>query len=318
MSLKKISLLFTVSLLTIVTLPAHAQDLLAKQAPVDRRMKMVDTLALRPAMENEEARLTANALYEDWNNTYAHRATELPDSFRINLKHFCMPTESRVVTSNFGPRWGRTHKGIDIKVYIGDTIRAAFPGKVRMVKYEAAGYGKYVVIRHQNGLETIYGHMSNWLVKEDEVVKAGQPIGLGGNTGRSTGSHLHFETRLCGVALNPALMFDFRNQDVVDDYYMFRKDRYESESFAANQLRGKVGNGSYTAAEVRGEKTQANNAKKERIENKNSEIRYHKVAAGETLYSIAKRRKVTVDDLCRLNHLTRDIKVRPGQLLRYS
>ena len=318
MSLKKISLLFTVSLLTIVTLPAHAQDLLAKQAPVDRRMKMVDTLALRPAMENEEARLTANALYEDWNNTYAHRATELPDSFRINLKHFCMPTESRVVTSNFGPRWGITHKGIDIKVYIGDTIRAAFPGKVRMVKYEAAGYGKYVVIRHQNGLETIYGHMSNWLVKEDEVVKAGQPIGLGGNTGRSTGSHLHFETRLCGVALNPALMFDFRNQDVVDDYYMFRKDRYESESIAANQLRGKVGNGSYTAAEVRGEKTQANNAKKERIENKNSEIRYHKVAAGETLYSIAKRRKVTVDDLCRLNHLTRDIKVRPGQLLRYS
>lgn len=318
MSLKKISLLFTVSLLTIVTLPAHAQDLLAKQAPVDRRMKMVDTLALRPAMENEEARLTANALYEDWNNTYAHRATELPDSFRINLKHFCMPTESRVVTSNFGPRWGRTHKGIDIKVYIGDTIRSAFPGKVRMVKYEAAGYGKYVVIRHQNGLETIYGHMSNWLVKEDEVVKAGQPIGLGGNTGRSTGSHLHFETRLCGVALNPALMFDFRNQDVVDDYYMFRKDRYESESIAANQLRGKVGNGSYTAAEVRGEKTQANNAKKERIENKNSEIRYHKVAAGETLYSIAKRRKVTVDDLCRLNHLTRDIKVRPGQLLRYS
>ena len=318
MSLKKISLLFTVSLLTIVTLPAHAQDLLAKQAPVDRRMKMVDTLALRPAMENEEARLTANALYEDWNNTYAHRATELPDSFRINLKHFCMPTESRVVTSNFGPRWGRTHKGIDIKVYIGDTIRAAFPGKVRMVKYEAAGYGKYVVIRHQNGLETIYGHMSNWLVKENEVVKAGQPIGLGGNTGRSTGSHLHFETRLCGVALNPALMFDFRNQDVVDDYYMFRKDRYESEYIAANQLRGKVGNGSYTAAEVRGEKTQANNAKKERIENKNSEIRYHKVAAGETLYSIAKRRKVTVDDLCRLNHLTRDIKVRPGQLLRYS
>lgn len=318
MSLKKTSLLFTVSLLTIVTLPAHAQDLLAKQAPVDRRMKMVDTLALRPAMENEEARLTANALYEDWNNTYAHRATELPDSFRINLKHFCMPTESRVVTSNFGPRWGRTHKGIDIKVYIGDTIRAAFPGKVRMVKYEAAGYGKYVVIRHQNGLETIYGHMSNWLVKENEVVKAGQPIGLGGNTGRSTGSHLHFETRLCGVALNPALMFDFRNQDIVDDYYMFRKDRYESESIAANRLRGKVGNGSYTAAEVRGEKTQANNAKKERIENKNSEIRYHKVAAGETLYSIAKRRKVTVDDLCRLNHLTRDIKVRPGQLLRYS
>lgn len=321
MSLNKISFVCIVALLTIISVPACAQDLLAKQAPVDRRMKMVDTLALRPAMENEEARLTANALYDDWNNTYAHRATELPDSFRINLKHFCMPTESRVVTSNFGARWGRAHKGIDIKVYIGDTIRAAFSGKVRMVKYEAAGYGKYVVIRHQNGLETIYGHMSDWLVKENEVVKAGQPIGLGGNTGRSTGSHLHFETRLCGVALNPALMFDFRNQDVVDDYYMFRKNKYEQESVVANQLRGKIGNGGYVASDVRGEiipgKRNAE-AKNKNEKSKNAEIRYHKVAVGETLYSIAKRRKVTVDELCRMNHLTRDIKVRPGQLLRYS
>lgn len=320
MSLKKINLIFTIALLTIIAVPSMAQDLLAKQAPVDRRMKMVDTLMLRPAMENEEARLTVNALYEDWNNKYAHKATELPDSFRINLKHFCMPTTSRVVTSNFGARWGRAHKGMDIKVYIGDTIRAAFSGKVRIVKYEGAGYGKYVVIRHHNGLETIYGHMSDWLVKEDEVVKAGQPIGLGGNTGRSTGSHLHFETRLCGVALNPALMFDFRNQDVVDDYYMFRKDKYEREGMAANEIRGKVGNGGYVASDVRGETMlggkQILTAKK--MEEKHAEIRYHKVAAGETLYSIAKRRKVTVDDLCKLNHLTRDIKVRPGQLLRYN
>ena len=190
-----------------------------------------------------------------------------------------------------------------------------------MVKYEAAGYGKYVVIRHQNGLETIYGHMSDWLVKEAEVVKAGQPIGLGGNTGRSTGSHLHFETRLCGVALNPALMFDFRNQDVVDDYYMFRKDRYEQESVIANKMRGKVGNGGYVASDVRGETMLGGRPiepEKKNVESKNVEIRYHKVAAGETLYSIAKRRKVTVDELCKMNHLTRDIKVRPGQLLRYS
>ncbi len=308
-----------VVLLTVVASPAVAQDLLAKQAPVDRRMKMVDTLTLRPAMEAEEAVMAVNKLYDDWNNTYAHRATELPDSFRINLKHFCMPTESRVVTSNFGARWGRSHKGLDIKVYIGDTIRSAFSGKVRMVKNEPAGYGKYVVIRHNNGLETIYGHMSGWLVKEDEVVKAGQPIGLGGNTGRSTGSHLHFETRLCGVALNPALMFDFRNQDVVDDYYMFRKDSYEKESVVANQLRGKVGNGGYVASDVRGETMLGGKPVDDNkpAETRNAEIRYHKVAAGETLYGIAKRRKVTVDELCKLNHITRDVKVRPGQLLRY-
>ena len=202
-------------------LPVMAQDLLARQAPIDRKMKAVDSVALHRLILNEQIETPAADLYEDWNNKYAHRATALPDTFKINLRGFCMPTDNRVVTSNFGARWGRQHKGIDVKVYIGDTIRAAFSGKVRMVKYEAGGYGKYVVIRHGNGLETIYGHMSKHLVAEDEVVEAGQPIGLGGNTGRSTGSHLHFETRLCGVALNPALMFDFKNQDVVGDYYMF-------------------------------------------------------------------------------------------------
>jgi murein DD-endopeptidase MepM/ murein hydrolase activator NlpD len=143
-----------------------------------------------------------------------------------------MPTTSRLVTSNFGARWGRQHKGLDIKVYIGDTIRAAFSGKVRIVRNEGArkGYGKYIVIRHNNGLETIYGHLSKWLVDENQEVRAGDPIALGGNTGRSTGSHLHFETRLCGVALNPAVMFDFKNQDVVGDTWPFNRSTYNRES----------------------------------------------------------------------------------------
>ena len=92
-----------------------------------------------------------------------------------------MPTTSRVLTSNFGARWGRQHKGLDIKVYIGDTIRAAFSGKVRVVQYEGRGYGKYVVIRHDNGLETYYAHLSKQLVYEDQEVRAGDPIGLGGH-----------------------------------------------------------------------------------------------------------------------------------------
>lgn len=323
MELKRLHIFITILLLTLVSSSALAQDLLARQAPVDRRMRSLDTLALRSAIEREEARTPASQLYDDWNNTYAHRATELPDSFRINLKHFCMPCKSRVVTSNFGARWGRAHKGLDIKVYIGDTIRAAWSGKVRIVKYEGAGYGKYVVIRHNNGLETIYGHMSAWLVEENQTVKAGQPIGLGGNTGRSTGSHLHFETRLCGVALNPAIFFDFRNQDIVADYYMFRKSTYEHEAIAANELRGKIGNGGYNASDVRGETIPGGavaSAHKAIPANqmKNAEIRYHKVVAGETLYGIARRRGLTVDELCKLNHLSKDVKVRPGQLLRYS
>ena len=285
--------------------------MLARQAPIDRRMKAVDTLMLKNITAREEMENPAADLYDDWNNVYAHRATALPETYRISLKNFCMPTPSRVITSNFGSRWGRQHEGLDIKVYIGDTIRAAFSGKVRMVKYNRGGYGKYVVIRHNNGLETIYGHMSKQLVEEDQNVRAGDPIGLGGNTGRSTGSHLHFETRLCGVAINPALMFDFRNQDVVADYYTFNRDTYRAESAEATRLRGKVGNGSYTREEVLGNATPSNG-------NINGEILYHKVASGETLQSIAKKRGVTVDTLCKLNHIRKTMRLRPGQILRYS
>ena len=241
MMIKNIKKLAVLAFAAFVATPAAAQDLLAKQAPVDRKMKAVDSMVLKRIIEQEERYNPSADLYEDWNNVYAHRETTLPDSFRIDLRGFHMPTDSRVVTSNFGSRWGRQHKGLDIKVYIGDTIRAAFSGKIRIVKYEPKGYGKYVVIRHHNGLETIYGHMSKHLVVENQEVKAGEPIGLGGNTGRSTGSHLHFETRLCGVALNPALMFDFRNQDVVGDFYNFNRKHYAAESAQATRLRGAGG-----------------------------------------------------------------------------
>ena len=294
------------------TLPVMAQDLLARQAPIDRKMKTVDSVALHRLILNEQIETPAADLYEDWNNKYAHRATELPDTFKINLRGFCMPTDNRVVTSNFGARWGRQHKGIDVKVYIGDTIRAAFSGKVRMVKYEAGGYGKYVVIRHGNGLETIYGHMSKHLVAEDEIVEAGQPIGLGGNTGRSTGSHLHFETRLCGVALNPALMFDFKNQDVVGDYYMFYRDTYQKESIVANRLRGVNGRGDI----VSDEDMELAIAAPEATYTKN--VKFHKVKSGETLSSIARKRHTTVNAICKLNRIGKNIPLMPGQILKYN
>lgn len=315
MNLKKFVKTFAISMLLAVTsTTANAQDLLARQAPVDRKMAAVDTIMLRNITMREELESPSADLYANWDNKYAHRATELPETYKIDLRHFTMPTTSRVITSNFGSRWGRQHKGLDIKVYIGDTIRAAFSGKVRIVRYEAGGYGKYIVIRHNNGLETIYGHLSKQLVEENQEVRSGEVIGLGGNTGRSTGSHLHFETRLCGVALNPALMFDFRAQDVTGDYYAFNKETYDNESTNATRLRGKQDSSTY--ASTNSSDDYATN--KRTTSGLTDQISYHKVKKGETLDRIAKKRGVTVEKICKLNHITKTMRLRPGQILRYS
>ena len=174
-------------------------------------------MALRRVIRRKEKRLDEE-LYSTWNTERAHPYTEkqvasaLPDSVKIDLRGFCMPTPSRNVTSRYGyrPAFRRVHKGLDIKVYTGDTIDAAFAGKAR-------------VVRHHNGLETIYGHLSKQLVTTNQEVKAGEPIGLGGNTGRSFGSHLHFETRVLGQPINPELLFDFPQQDVTGDFYVFHR-----------------------------------------------------------------------------------------------
>ena len=305
------------ALMSFTSTPSQGQDLLARQAPVDRKMKAVDSIVLNRLIEQEMFENPANDLYDEWDNQLTHyNGVTLPDEATIDLRGFCMPTPSRVVTSNFGARWGRQHKGLDIKVYIGDTIRAAFSGKVRVVKYEPRGYGKYVVIRHYNGLETYYGHMSGWLVKENQEVKAGDPIGLGGNTGRSTGSHLHFETRLCGVALNPALMFDFRNQDVTGDFYTFRRNKYAAESAQATRLRGANAGGNSRFTDDGDEDSELAIAAPSATFA--PEVHLHKVKKGETLQAIARKCHTTVDALCKLNHIGKNIRLMPGQILKYN
>jgi len=164
-------------------------------------------------------------LYPEWSSSYVHKYSDvkLPDTVFISMEGYHMPTDSTRITDVFGyrPRRGRWHMGLDVKVKTGDTIRAAFDGKVRISEYERRGYGHYLVLRHPNGLETTYGHLSKKLVKVNDIVHAGDPIGLGGNTGRSTGSHLHFETRIAGIAIDPALMFDFPHQTVLTDSYLY-------------------------------------------------------------------------------------------------
>ena len=278
----------------LVSLNVSGQDLLARQAPIDRKLKAIDSVALIRQIHKEMAAYPAFSLYPEWSNAYAHnyKNVTIPDSFRIDLSGYCMPTTNTKITSKFGPRRRRMHKGIDVKVYIGDTIRAAFSGKVRVVKNQGrrTGYGKYVIIRHDNGLETVYGHLSKQLVNEEQYVEAGEVIGLGGNTGRSTGSHLHFETRFLGQAINPAFMFDFEKQDIVADSYLFMKgkNRYRSSKNSA------------VAASSGGD------------------TQYYKVRKGDSLSRISKKTGVSIDRLCKLNGITRRTTLRVNQVLKCS
>ena len=279
-----------VAVAAMVSLGSFSQDLIARQAPIDKKLKTVDSLALQKQIRAEQSEYPALSLYPNWNNQYVHAYGNaiIPETYTIDLTGFHMPTPSTKITSPFGPRWRRMHNGLDLKVNIGDTIVAAFDGKVRIVKYERRGYGKYVVIRHDNGLETVYGHLSKQLVEENQLVKAGEVIGLGGNTGRSTGSHLHFETRFLGIAINPIYMFDFPKQDIVADTYTFRKTKGVKRA------------GSHDTQVADGT------------------IRYHKVKSGDTLSRIAKLRGVSVSTLCKLNRIKPTTTLRIGQVLRCS
>ncbi len=305
--------LFSAALLAV--LPAFGQDKMVNALPIDNKLRAIDSISITDLRSREQlGDPTMLNLYPSWTNEYVHYNTELPQEYTIDLSHFCMPCDSRLVTSGFGyrPKFRRKHYGTDIKVYVGDTIRAAFDGKVRVVKYDGRGYGKYVMIRHANGLETLYGHMSKQLVKEDQMVKAGDPIGLGGSTGRSTGSHLHFETRFLGEFINPEVLFSFEAHDVRGDTYVFR----------ANGHSGFLGTHDLALSE----QTESDDAQKANESRqfqaqqmqRSSRGQIYKVKKGDTLSSIAKKYHTTVDKLCKLNNISKNKVLRLGQIIKCS
>ena len=189
------------------------------------------------------------------------------------------------------------HKGIDLHIRSNDTIYAAFDGKVRLTNYEARGYGNYVIIRHPNDLETVYGHLNKFLVKPDQVVKAGDPIALGGSTGRSTGPHLHFETRYMGYAINPSAIFDFANQTTHTDTYTFTKKTYtQPRNYAP--------------------KHNLASSEKENPYKSAAERTSYTVKKGDTLSSIAKSYGLSATTLRKLNNMTSTDLIRVGQVLK--
>ncbi len=339
MKLFKTRKLFSIALLSAVSLSGMAQDLIAMQAPSDKRMKEIRDVKLTHTLK-ADLQNPASDIYTDWRNEFVSAvAGHVPANFKVDLRGFCMPTTSRVVTSNFGPRWRRQHAGIDVKVYIGDTIRAAFDGKVRITKYDRRGYGYFVVIRHPNGLETLYGHLSKIIAKEDAVVKAGDIIGLGGNTGRSTGSHLHFETRLLGQPINPAFMFDFEKQDVTADIYVCNNKaltRGKEDLMDIEQMENEVAlrEGSVLVSTGISEQNLDEDESKEEIKvayakpskkGKNARVNntvekakngVHIVKSGDTLSAIAKANHTTVEALCKKNGIKKDSMLSLKQKIR--
>lgn len=190
------------------------------------------------------------------------------------------------VTSRYGPRGRRFHFGIDIDLITGDTIKAVFDGVIRYNGY-TKGYGLVVIIRHLNGLETLYAHLTSSLVNTNQFVFAGEPIGLGGSTGRSTGDHLHFEVRFQGIALNPQDIIDFENCSLkVDTLILYNKPVTRTVSTTSTA----------TAS--------------------TSIPQYHIVRSGDTLGKIAIKYGTTVERLCKLNNMRSTDILRVGQKIR--
>jgi len=243
-------------------------------------------------MSRENLMFPADELYQsNWDtirvNPSDYLKIDMPDSYTIDCRAFVMPVDNFTkVTSKYGPRRRRMHRGTDLDLETGDTVRAAFDGKVRIKSYEKRGYGYYLVLRHPNGLETVYGHLSKFLVDANQVVKAGQVIGLGGRTGRSTGSHLHFETRFLGKDINPEELIDFQNGTPHRDEYTFTNIK----------INGKKSNLYATSP---------------------NSLAVHRVKSGETLSQIARKYGTSVDELCRINGITKTSKLSIGQSIQF-
>ena len=222
--------------------------------------------------------------YELWDesliNPYGVRLVDMQDTIKIDMRGYAPPSQ-KWVTSDFGFRKNRFHYGIDLKVHKGDTIYCAFDGQIRLTKSQRRGYGQYVVVRHQNGLETLYAHLEKTLVVPGQSVEAGEALGLGGNTGRSTGYHLHFETRYLGNVIDPNELYDFDQHLVKNEIFLLHAAHFEY------------------VKEI-------------------EKVRYWTVRQGDTLSKIASRTGISVSRLCTLNNIKQTSTLKIGQKIRYT
>lgn len=255
-----------------------------------------------------EFRAQEDIFTKNWETTlsdpYNIEYKDMPASWTIwlvdSLGQYHVPYQGEVnPRGKFGPRRGRRHQGIDLPLKTGEKIYATFDGKVRVSRY-AKGYGNLVVIRHDNGLETFYGHLSERKVESGDWVKAGDVIGLGGSTGRSTGPHLHFETRYQGYAFDPQWLIDFPNDVLRHRLFVLKKKYFSPYSNYEQDFDDEEKNAEEDA------KADAEEAAK----------KYYKVRAGDTLGRIAQRNGTTVKALCKLNNMKDTDILREGRTIR--
>ena len=262
----------------------------------------------------------------DWSTTslvpYHTQLNDMPDDIRIwvadTLSEYHCPNQTRVYSA-FGYRRRRRHQGVDLPLKTGDPVGAAFAGMVRISNY-TRGYGNLVIIRHENGLETYYGHLSKRQVEPGEWVEAGQIIGLGGSTGRSTGPHLHFETRYEGYAFDPQWLIDFETGllrhrlFVLKKQYLNANSKYvpedEDEEYEINLGDQRDREAADSIAAVR-------KIEQEKAAAEAAAAQYYKIRSGDTLSKIARLYGTSVNAICRLNPgLTAKTTLRVGRSIR--
>ncbi len=241
---------------------------------------------------------------ENVTNPYSVKQEDLPSSWSIWLvdsldQYHCPFIGDIHPRGKFGPRRGRRHQGVDIPLKTGDPVYATFTGKVRMSKY-FGGFGNLIVIRHENGLETFYAHLSKRNVEVGDWVNAGDVIGLGGSSGRSTGPHLHFETRYNGFAFDPQWLIDFKTGELRHRLFVLKKKYFNIYSNYEQDFEDEMKNH---------EEDEAEDAEK-------AAMKYHTIRSGDTLGRIAINNGTTVKELCRLNGITPTTTLRIGRRIR--
>ncbi len=237
-------------------------------------------------------------------NPYAIELSDMPAQWSIwcvdSLDQYHCPYQGEVYyRGKFGMRRGRRHQGVDLPLKKGDPIYATFTGKVRISKYWGA-YGNVVVIRHENGIETFYAHLSERLVEAEQWVNAGEVIGYGGSTGRSTGPHLHFETRYKGFAFDPQWLIDFKTGELRHRLFVLKKKYFNIYSNYEQDF-----------------DDEAKNEEEDKKEDAEREaMRWYTIKSGDTLGAIAIRNNTTVKELCRLNGITTKTVLKIGRKIR--